>query len=538
MSNKILRFIDSTLIDLGRQFKWTYLPPLMIYLAAGISGLTGIVGTFFVKDYLNLSAAFLAGLGFWAGIPWALKMPLGHLVDLIWNKKNYMVFVGASLISLSLIIMYGLIIHTEWMSSILSVETWFVISVLLAPIGYVVQDVVADAMTVEAVPLVDDSGNKFSRDEIKLMHTTMQTLGRFAIIGGTVLVALANVILFKGVDDLEQADKISLYGSIYIYALIIPIVSVLGIFLASYLKNQKKRKLIEQGLEGDQDYAPSEKTEVNWWILGGSLVFVIFTLGIGSFKVPFAQEIVFVGSMAIILFLMNKLVKELPQDLRLTVVGTAIIIFIFRAMPGPGPGLSWFEIDVLEFNEQFFSVLSLIASVLTLVGIILLRPFMANNSIARIIIILSVAGAILFLPSVGMYYGFHNWTSSITNGVVDAKFIAILNTALESPLGQVSMIPLLAWIAKNAPSHLKATFFAVFASFTNLALSASALGSKYLNEIYVITREVKDKVTNAILTTADYSDLGILLITVTLITLIIPIVFVVIIQKTKFKTSE
>ena len=538
MSNKILRFIDSTLIDLGRQFKWTYLPPLMIYLAAGISGLTGIVGTFFVKDYLNLSAAFLAGLGFWAGIPWALKMPLGHLVDLIWNKKNYMVFVGASLISLSLIIMYGLIIHTEWMSSILSVETWFVISVLLAPIGYVVQDVVADAMTVEAVPLVDDSGNKFSRDEIKLMHTTMQTLGRFAIIGGTVLVALANVILFKGVDDLEQADKISLYGSIYIYALIIPIVSVLGIFLASYLKNQKKRKLIEQGLEGDQDYVPSEKTEVNWWILGGSLVFVIFTLGIGSFKVPFAQEIVFVGSMAIILFLMNKLVKELPQDLRLTVVGTAIIIFIFRAMPGPGPGLSWFEIDVLEFNEQFFSVLSLIASVLTLVGIILLRPFMANNSIARIIVILSVAGAILFLPSVGMYYGFHNWTSSITNGVVDAKFIAILNTALESPLGQVSMIPLLAWIAKNAPSHLKATFFAVFASFTNLALSASALGTKYLNEIYVITREVKDKVTNAILTTADYSDLGILLITVTLITLIIPIVFVVIIQKTKFKTSE
>ena len=538
MSNKILRFIDSTLIDLGRQFKWTYLPPLMIYLAAGISGLTGIVGTFFVKDYLNLSAAFLAGLGFWAGIPWALKMPLGHLVDLIWNKKNYMVFVGASLISLSLIIMYGLIIHTEWMSSILSVEIWFVISVLLAPIGYVVQDVVADAMTVEAVPLVDDSGNKFSRDEIKLMHTTMQTLGRFAIIGGTVLVALANVILFKGVDELEQADKISLYGSIYIYALIIPIVSVLGIFLASYLKNQKKRKLIEQGLEGDQDYAPSEKTEVNWWILGGSLVFVIFTLGIGSFKVPFAQEIVFVGSMAIILFLMNKLVKELPQDLRLTVVGTAIIIFIFRAMPGPGPGLSWFEIDVLEFNEQFFSVLSLIASVLTLVGIILLRPFMANNSIASIIVILSIAGAILFLPSVGMYYGFHNWTSSITNGVVDAKFIAILNTALESPLGQVSMIPLLAWIAKNAPSHLKATFFAVFASFTNLALSASALGTKYLNEIYVITREVKDKVTNAILTTADYSDLGILLITVTLITLIIPIVFVVIIQKTKFKTSE
>ena len=221
--NKIVQFIDSTLFDLGRQFKLSYLPPLMIYVAAGISGLTGIVGTFFVKDYLNLSAAFLAGLGFWAGIPWALKMPLGHLVDLIWNKKNYMVYVGASLIGISLLIMYGLIIHTEQMSSYLKVETWFVISVLLAPIGYVVQDVVADAMTVEAVPLINENGEKFTTDQVKIMHTTMQTLGRFAIIGGTVLVALANVILFKGVDNLEQAEKIQLYGSIYLYALIIPV---------------------------------------------------------------------------------------------------------------------------------------------------------------------------------------------------------------------------------------------------------------------------------------------------------------------------
>ena len=62
--NKFVNFIDQTFIDLGRQFKLSYLPPLMIYVAAGVSGLTGIVGTFFVKDYLNLSAAFLAGLGF------------------------------------------------------------------------------------------------------------------------------------------------------------------------------------------------------------------------------------------------------------------------------------------------------------------------------------------------------------------------------------------------------------------------------------------------------------------------------------------
>ena len=535
--NKIFKFLDNTFLDLGRQFKLSYLPPLMVYLAAGISGLTGIVGTFFVKDYLNLSAAFLAGLGFWAGIPWALKMPLGHLVDLIWERKNYMVYFGASLIALSLLIMYGLIIHTEEMAQIFSVETWFVVSVILAPVGYVVQDVVADAMTVEAVPLIDEAGNDYSRDEIKIMHTTMQTLGRFAIIGGTVLVALVNVILFRDVDGLEEADKIILYGKIYIYALIIPIVSILGVIFANYLKQQKRLNLRSQGLEF-KDERGNQKTKVNWWILGGSLIFVIFTLSVGSFNVPFAQEIVFLGSVVIILFLMFKLIKELPEELRLTIVGTAVIIFIFRAMPGPGPGLTWFEIDVLGFNEQFFSILSLLASILTLAGIVLLRPFMANNSIAKIIVVLSIAGAVLFLPSVGMYYGFHNWTSSLTGGVVDAKFIALINTALESPLGQVSMIPLLAWIAKNAPAHLKATFFAVFASFTNLALSASALGTKYLNQIFTVTREVKDKVSGEIQTTADYSELGILLIVVTILTLVLPIIFVFIINNSKYKTSE
>jgi len=266
--------------------------------------------------------------------------------------------------------------------------------------------------------------------------------------------------------------------------------------------------------------------------------FCYFTLGVGTFKVPFAQEIVFLGSMLIILFLMSKFIKELPEQSRFIVVGTAIIIFVFRAMPGPGPGLGWFEIDELGFDEQFWSVLSLLASILTLVGIVIFRPFMANNSIARIIVILTIVGSILFLPSVGMYYGFHNWTASLTNGVVDARFIAIINTALESPLGQVSMIPLLAWIAKNAPRHLKATFFAIFASFTNLALSANALGTKYLNEIFTITREVKDKVTNAIVGSADYSELGILLIAVTLLTLLIPIIAVWIIQNSKFKTNE
>ena len=153
---KLIHALYAGLVELPQQMRWTYLPPLMVYLAAGISGLTAIVGTFFIKDYLNLSAAFLASLGFWAGLPWALKMPLGHLVDLIWKHKSYMVVLGAMVIAASLLIMYGLIGHTAAMASLMPVESWFVISVILGPVGYVIQDVVADAMTVEAVPENDN----------------------------------------------------------------------------------------------------------------------------------------------------------------------------------------------------------------------------------------------------------------------------------------------------------------------------------------------------------------------------------------------
>ena len=533
--NSGLHSIVQGLCELPKQLRWSYLPPLMVYLAAGVSGLTAIVGTFFIKDYLNLSAAFLASLGFWAGLPWALKMPLGHLVDLIWKYKAYLVGLGALIIAASLLIMFGLIGHTEFMASIMPVEAWFVTSVILGPVGYVIQDVVADAMTVEAVPEQDENGDDIDLDQLKIMHTTMQTLGRFAIIGGTVLVSLANVILFSDVDSLDSTARIDLYMNIYLYALIIPAISIAGVILArlqhSY-RNARIRKLNHTPISAHQ------RPEINWSILLGSLVFVVFSLSVGTSGIGYAQEIVFAGSVGIILFLMKRLIRFLQPEKRLMIVGTAIIIFTFRAMPSPGPGLTWFEIDQLLFNEQFLSILSLIASILTLVGIILLRPFMANNSIARIIVILSIAGTVLFLPSIGMYYGLHEWTAAYSGGIVDAKFIAIINTAVESPLGQVSMIPLLAWIARNAPAHMKATFFAVFASFTNLALSASALGTKYLNEAFVVTREVKDKISDAIITTADYSELGMLLITVLLITLVIPIGMVVIIQNSRFKTID
>ena len=517
-------------------FRLSFLPPLMIYLAAGISGLTNIVGLFFVKEYLDLSAAFLAGLGFWAGLPWVLKMPLGHIVDLIWKFKSILVFFGALIMAISSLIMYFLIAHKEEMISVLNAETWFIISTLLAPIGFVLQDVVADALTVEAIPKTDEKGNEIDFKTLKSLNVVMQLLGRVSIISGTLIVSFVNLIMFSDSSEMSDNEKIVTYGKIYLYSLIVPIISIMGVVFSYISSKSRLNKLIKNGLAFEKAfnliYPVLKATKPNKSIITGSIIFVIFTLSIGISKIPFSQEIVFIGSFLIIVYLLIILSNQLDAVSKRMLIGTAIIIFVFRAMPGVGQGASWFEIDVLKFDQEFLSLLGLIASILTIVGIFVLRPLMENASMSKLIIILSIAGSIFLLPSLAMFYGIHEITSKITNGIVDARFIAIFNTALESPLGQVSMIPILAWIAQSAPSHLKATFFAVLASFTNLALSASNLGTKYLNQIFIVTREVKSK-TGDITTQADYSELGILLLTVLLLTLTLPILATILIRKLK-----
>jgi hypothetical protein len=535
-------WFERTFIDIFRQLRWSFLPPLMVYFAAGISGLTAIVGTFFVKEYLGLSAAFLAALTFWAGLPWALKMPLGHLVDLVWRWKALLVYLGASLIAASLGIMYALIMHTEAMRQLWSVEAWFVLSSLLAPAGYVVQDTVADAMSVEAVPRVGDDGQPLSEAETKTLHTTMQTLGRIALIGGLVFVALLNIVMFAGVESLDQTLKAGVYARIYLMAFAIPLVSVSGVMLSQVMLAARARRLRDQGLDADEAdrlvYSPGEPTEPNYWMFGGGAAFVALTLAIGISDIPLGQELVFCGSMTIIAVLIYQLVQKLPRAKAQALIGTAVIIFVFRAVPLPGAGATWFLIDQLRFDQQFLAVLSLIASCLTLLGMVLLRPLMASRSIAYIVVLLTLASGVLALPNIGLYYGIQEWTARLTGGVVDARFIAIIETTLESPLGQVAMIPLLTWIARNAPVDLKATFFAVMASFTNMALTASSLLTKYMNQIFLVAREVKDPVTGAIQTPADYSQLGWLLITVTLIGVLTPLLTVLLVQRSRLQTHD
>ncbi len=506
-----------------RRLSWREaLPPLMVYLAAGLSGLTGIVGTFFVKERLGLSAESVASLGFWISLPWTLKMALGHLVDLAWRHKGLLVAAGAALAFASTAILYGLVVQPAALTAAMTAEAWYVWSALLGPAGYVLQDVVADAMTVDAVPRTDAHGAAVAEADARRMHTTMQALSRGTLIAGGLLVALINLAVFGGGGD-SAAARADAYRHIVGLALAIPLLSVLGVAAASLWPSRPGRR------------PPAPPARADPLLLGGGVAFAAVSLALGAGRVPHAELWVFLLSLAILVGVMRRLLARLDPDDRHTLLGTATALFVFRAMPDPGPGPGWWMIDRLHVDERFFALLSVLGSVLALAGLLAFRRWMAQRSVAFTIVALSLAWTVLALPGAGLYFGLHEWTAARTGGLVDGRAIVVTDAAALSLLSEIAMVPMLAWIARTAPERLKATYFAVMVSFVNLGFLLSRLGSRYLNGVFVVTREVRGA--GGIVVPADYGQLGPLVLTSMAITLLVPLATIVLLARTRYRSG-
>lgn len=514
------RWLIHDFFGIFKELRWSYLPPLMVYLAAGVSGLTGIVQAFFVKKELDLSAEFLVSLGFWATIPFMIKMPFGHLVDLFWKWKSLFVYFGATLMGASLAIMAGLTGHWPCMA-VLPANVWFIIATLIAPFGFMMQDVVADAMTVEAVPRFDEQGRELPDAELQRRNVTVQTLGRIAIVGGGAMVAGAGGWL----------TSIISYSAIYQIALVIPVISIGGVIFGDCMMARRRRVLRKANVPEDeirrQIDSGGEGARPNYHILIGGATFIAVTGILGWLKtlgrILFAEEVIFLSSMGILLYLISRLLAELPSAKRREIWAIAIIIFVFRAMPAFGPGFSWWEIDVLGFDELFFGTLGQVGSLVAIGGMFALRGWMARRPVPYLIVFLCAYYTVMILPFIGMYYGLHLWTEAHFG--FGARTIALVDTTTSEPLSQVAMIPMLAWIAKEAPRNQKATYFAIMASFTNLALQGTNLSTKYINRIFTIER-------------GQYGELGQLMIVVALIGLVVPILTVFILNPLTRKTES
>ena len=207
-------------------------------------------------------------------------------------------------------------------------------------------------------------------------------------------------------------------------------------------------------------------------------------------------------------------------------------------MPLPGPGATWFQIDVLGFDQQFLSVLWLIASCLALAGMVLLRPLMARRSIAYVVVLLTIAAGILSLPSIGLYYGVQDWTARWTGGVVDARFIAIIDTALESPLGAGRDDPDAGLDRQERAGPSQGHVLRGH----GLVHQPGALRQQPADQISEpdLRRDARGEGprTGAVEVAADYGDLGMLLIAVALITVLVPLGVIALVQRSRFRTEQ
>ena len=126
-------------------------------------------------------------------------------------------------------------------------EQYRALAAELAAIGYVLQDVVADAMSTEVVERIDASGQQRSDHDIRADLGMVQVLGRLATSTGILVVA--------GLSGWLAA----IYGreTVFLMGLIIPALSVTGVMLIHA--------------------ETPERRAIDWRILGGGIAF-----GIGS----------------------------------------------------------------------------------------------------------------------------------------------------------------------------------------------------------------------------------------------------------------
>jgi hypothetical protein len=447
--------IEKALLAPIRAMRLVYLPLLMVYFAYGAMGIVGVAQTFWVRKSLTLTPAELATLAFWFQLPWTIKMVFGALVDsvpLFGSQRRAYVFAGGGLIALAFILLAGS--AGGWITA-LSPNQVFILASLLAVLGTVVQDVVADAMSTEVVARSNADGIPRPKEEVDHDLGMVQVLGRLALSFGLFAVAGISGLL---------AQYIA-YDKVFLIGLIVPLISISGALLVR--------------LE------TSERRPIDWRILGGGLAFGAAVVAIALSGLPYGQEIIFTVSMAVVLWMLTRVTQEIDHETRLRIAFVAVIIFAFRATPDVGSGFNWFEIDVLGFSEGFFGLLGQIGTGVGLVSLWLLSDFITRRPVAQVLLWLTVLGTILSLPMLALVFQWYKATEAFGLG---AHNIALFETIATSPFAQLSMIPLLTLVAIYAPAGHRATWFALTASLMNLALQAGALQTKYLNLIFNVDR--------------------------------------------------
>ena len=128
---------------------------------------------------------------------------------------------------------------------------------------------------------------------------------------------------------------------------------------------------------------------------------------------------------------------------------------------------------MLKFDEAFYGILRQTSAIIGLVALWLFSKQLTEYPVAVTVFWIALAGTVLSLPTVGLFYGLAGWTEQHLG--LGARVIALIDAATSSPFAQLSMVPILVLVAFYAPAGQRATWFALMASLMNLALVAGQL---------------------------------------------------------------
>src|SRR5688572_19772428 len=212
---------SETILRPIQAFRPSYVPVVMVYFAYGALGLIDVTRDLWIKESLSLSPSQLAGIAVWLSLPWTIKMVFGELVDsvpIFGSQRTAYVLIGASFTASGMVTLAGA--AGSWLT-FLKPNNLYILGAMLIVIGTVIQDVVADAMSTEVVERTDAAGHPRPDHDVRAELGMVQVLGRIALSGGILAVAGLSGFL----------ASIFSRETVFFMGLIIPVISVTGVFL-------------------------------------------------------------------------------------------------------------------------------------------------------------------------------------------------------------------------------------------------------------------------------------------------------------------
>jgi MFS family permease len=446
-----------------KYIKPKYIPIFITYFAYSLVGFTSIAVTKIERDILSLSPEILAALAVFIALPWSIKMIFGSLIDSIKlfgnNRKSYIVL-GQLCIALSTTLFIDVAVAGPLITALGAKIAW-VLAGFTYSLGAVISDISADIM---AIDLVDDKES----EELG----AVQVLSRIFLGAGAVIGAGLAYLLEQygwGIVSILQLEYIA------------PLIVIIAIYFSPKVD--------------------SSVTPLNKKLVFGGLLYGVLAIFGGAYL---DVEVIFFLSIVFISLLLVPLLKKM--DNWKYFVFAMLGIFLYRATPGIGAGVTWWVTNGLGLGDLFLGKLRIISSISGFVVLTLLAKVVARGSVAGTLGWLTVFGTLLGLPEILVYYEMLGPPSTVL----------MFDTALGAPLGQLSMIPLGILIARNAPQNELGSYTTVTASLMNLASMGGSILTKWLNGIYDIKRD-------------DFSQLGELMISSLSIGTVMSVVGVIII---------